>query len=468
MTGLKARTKRERGISVIFTAISLTTIVPLVGLAIDAGILYTVKGKLQMAVDAGALAGARALSRGNDDTTQQNNAKSVAQAYALLNFPSGYFNISPPAFPAGSITVDESVANQRSVTVSGTVNAPLYFLRWLGDTAANVSATATAVRRDVNVVIVMDRSGSLANSGSCSGLKSAAVQFVSKFANGRDNLGLVTFATSSANDFAIANNFNTASPSVTSILNSLNCTGGTNSAQGLYYGYQQLVGLNQPAALNVVLFFTDGYPNTFTASFPIKSSSSCSSKTNKEGVLAAGYSNPTGAPTSPSAMFGLLSWVGGTQPMSSDLNLPPNPPTSSSGCAYASDFTSVGSDIAYIPNTDVWGNSTNTGYQTVTSDGNGHIAANALNNQNAGWNAADDAGNKIRISTTIPNIHTYSIGLGNSGGIPADFLERAANDPRASNYNTNYPAGLYVYAPTSADLSNAFAEVASQILHLSK
>jgi len=468
MTEKKARTNREKGISVIFTAISLTTIVPLVGLAIDAGILYTVKGRLQMAVDAGALAGARALSRGNDDSSQQSNAKAVAQAYALLNFPSGYFNITPPAFSSGDITVDESVANQRSVTVSTHVSAPLYFLRWLGNTAATVNATATAVRRDVNVVIVMDRSGSLQNSGSCAGLKSAAVEFVTKFANGRDNVGLVTFATSSANDFSIANNFNTASPSVTSILNSITCTGGTNSAQGLYYGYQQLVALNQPSALNVVLFFTDGYPNTFTGLFPIKGSSGCTSKADKQGVLAAGYSNPLTAPTTPSAMFGLLSWVGGTQPMSSDLNLPPNPPTSSSGCAYASDFTTVGNDISYIPNSDVWGNSTNTGYQTVTTDGSGHIAANPMNNQNAGWNAADNAAYRIRTSVGIPNIHTYSIGLGNSGGLPADFLERAANDPRASNYDTTKPAGIYVYAPTSADLSNAFAEVASQILHLAK
>jgi Flp pilus assembly protein TadG len=465
MMGKRAKTNRERGISVIFTAISLTTIVPLVGLAIDAGILYTVKGRLQMAVDAGALAGARALSRGNDDASQQSNAKAVAQAYALLNFPSGYFNITPPTFPGGSITVDESVANQRSVTVSTNVTAPLYFLRWLGDTAATVNASATAVRRDVNVVIVMDRSGSLQNSGSCAGLKASAVEFVTKFANGRDNVGLVTFATSSANDFSLANNFNTASPSVSTILSSITCTGGTNSAQGLWYGYQQLVALNQPSALNVVLFFTDGYPNTFTALFPIKGSSSCTSKAAKQGVLAAGYSNPLTAPTTPSAMFGLLSWIGGTQPMASDLN---ETPTNSSGCAYNSDFTTVGNDIASIPNADVWGNSTNTGYQSVTTDASGNITATPMNNQNAGWNAADNAAFRIRNSAAIPNIHTYAIGLGNAGGTPADFLERSANDPRASNYDSTKPAGIYVFAPTSADLSNAFAEVASQILHLSK
>ena len=459
----RARTGREKGISVIFTALSLITIVPMVGLAIDAGILYTVKGKLQMAVDAAALAGARALSRGNDDTTQQSNAKAVAQAYAMMNFPNGYFTVASPTFNAGDITVDESVANQRSVTVTTRVTAPLYFLRWLGNTTATVSATATAVRRDVNVVIVMDRSGSLQNSGSCAPLKAAAVAFVGKFANGRDNLGLVTFATSSMNDFPIANNFNTAAPSVPTILNSINCTGGTNSAEGLWLGYQQLVTLNQPSALNVMLFFTDGYPNTFTGTFSILGSSPCTNKTARKGALAPGYANPLTAPTTPSSMFGLLNWQASAQPMASDLSISPD--GNSSNCAYASNFQNVATDISSIPNADIYGNSTNTGYQSVTTSG-GNITVNALNNQNAGWNAADNAGLRIRTSASIPKINVFSIGLGNAGGTPADFLERVANDPRASNYDNTKPAGIYVFAPTTADLSNAFSLIASEILHL--
>src|SRR5580693_8912161 len=150
MNGNNAKALNERGISMIFTAMTLVFIVPMVGLAIDAGILYTVKGKLQMAVDAASLAAARALSRGNDDATQQSNARAVAHEYVLLNFPNGYFNVGTPTFGSGSsgISIDESVANQRSVSVTASVTAPLYFLRWLGSTNTTVSATATAVRRD--------------------------------------------------------------------------------------------------------------------------------------------------------------------------------------------------------------------------------------------------------------------------------------------------------------------------------
>ena len=470
MNGNKPRTLKERGISLIFTAMTLVFIVPMVGLAIDAGILYTVKGKLQMAVDAASLAAARALSRGNDDTTQQSNATAEAEAYVLLNFPSGYFNVATPTFGVNNsgISIDESVANQRSVSVTAYVNAPLYFLRWLGTNNTTVSATATAVRRDVNVAIVMDRSGSLAISNSCTPLKGAAVSFVNKFANGRDNVALVTFATSSMPDFPIADNFQTASPGVPTILNSVNCTGGTNTGQGLWQGYQQLVTLNQPNALNVVLLFTDGYPNTFTATYPIKSSSSCTNKNPKTGVLAAGYSNPLTQPTTPSAIFGIMNSLATTQPMASDQT--PGPPTAQggdAGCSYASNLQSVANDIQSIPTLDFWGNNMNTGYQPVTMSG-GTISVTPMSVQNAGWNAADNAALRIRQSTTIPNIRIFSIGLGNSGGVPADFLERTANDPRASNFDSNYPAGTYVYAPQASDISDAFAQVASAILHLAR
>jgi Flp pilus assembly protein TadG len=461
----QAKTLKERGISLIFTAMTLVFIVPMVGLAIDAGILYTVKGKLQMAVDAASLAAARALSRGTDDATQQANARAVAQEYVLLNFPSGYFNVGTPTFGSGGsgISIDESVANQRSVSVTAFVVAPLYFLRWLGSTNTTVNATATAVRRDVNVVIVMDRSLSLSLSSSCGPLKAAAISFVSKFANGRDNLGLVTFASSSRADFPIANDFQTASPSVPSILGGLVCDGGTSSAMGLRNGYQQLVSLNQPTALNVVLFFTDGQPTAFTAAFPIQGSSTCSVHTPKTGVLAENGSSP----------WGLLDPNAGPQPLASDYPLLNTPANVSLGCTYAgswySNATSVGNDITSVPLTDLYGNNMNTGYRAVTTSG-GYMVLNWTNIQNASFNAADSQALKIRQSAVIPNIRTFAIGLGNvpTDPIPADFLERVSNDPRASNYDTSYPAGLYVFAPTSADISDAFAQVASEILHLAR
>lgn len=465
--------RNRRGSVLVVTGIALVFIVPMVGLSIDCGILYAVKTKLSGACDAGALAGARALSRGLDGPSQQASAISTAKSYIKMNFPNGYFGTPQPNPP--DPTVDTSIANQRSVSVSATVNAPTYFMKWLGYTTIPITATATAVRRDVNVVIVMDRSHSLTLSASCAPLKADAVNFVNKFANGRDNLGLVTFATSSKPDFPLATNFLTASPSATSILNSIDCEGGTNSAQGLYQGYQQLVQLAQPGALNVLVFFTDGYPTAVTATFPIKASSTCSSKTPKTAVLTAGFNSGVSL-INPVSPFGLLYQVASNQPMASDQTL--GPPGNYSGCAYASSFQNVAQDVTYIPSQDVYGNAMNTNYQpTPYYDGNGNIVIDAKgqNIVNASVNAADSMGLRIRqgavlpgVGGGIPNVRLYSIGLGNSGGVADDFMERIANDPRASNYDKNSPQGQYIYAPTSADISDAFTRVASEILRLAK
>jgi hypothetical protein len=118
----------------------------------------------------------------------------------------------------------------------------------------------------------------------------------------------------------------------------------------------------------------------------------------------------------------------------------------------------------------------NTNYQPVTYyDGNGDINLDPVSVMNASWNAADNAGYRIRQGVTVPGvggglsgINVFTIGLGNAGGVPNDFLERVANDPRASNYDSTKPTGLYIYAPTAAELSSAFSSIASQILHLAK
>jgi len=447
--------------------------VPAAGLAIDVGILYAIKARLSMAVDSGALAGARALSRGADGASQQTSAQSTATAMVKANFPTGYYSSYSLTIPTP--TVDTSVSNQRSVTVTATVTAPLYFMRWLRANSTNVAASATVTRKDVNVMIVLDRSGSLNLTGNCGNVRQAAVNFVNQFASGRDNVGLVTFATSSLVDFPISSSFSTASPSVTSIINSITCTGATNSAQALWQAYTQLVQLNQPGALNFILFFTDGQPTAITASAPISGSSSCSSKTNKTAVLASGYYS-TDAQT-PVAVGGLWNPTATAQPMSSDNNMFSN----STGCSYASNWSggsmwNVANDVPYIPSQDVYGNSTNNGYQSVTIS-NGNIAISSPQNmENVAVNAADNAGYRIRTGANISgvgslaNVTIFCIGLGtgNNIGPPQTFLERMANDPSASSYISAQPAGLFVNAATGADLGQAFARVASEILRIAR
>jgi hypothetical protein len=153
-------------------------------------------------------------------------------------------------------------------------------------------------------------------------------------------------------------------------------------------------------------------------------------------------------------------------------------------CAFANtwsnNWTSAASDIAGVPTTDIWGNNLNNGYLPVTNSG-GYISVpsnttGALNMINASTNAADSAASRIRsgatgvgVSTGFTGITVFSIGLGNST-YPANggFLQRVANDPASTSFDSAAPTGLYVFAPTSADLSDAFARIAAEILRLAK
>ncbi len=452
---------RQRGYILLFGALStLMILVPATGLAIDVGLMYLVQTQISASADAAVLAGARALSRGSDDATQHANAEATANTFFQANFPRGYLNTRN--LSVASVAATDSTY-LRSVTTNATVDVPLIFMRVFGLTSVSLHASSTATRRDVNIMVIMDRSGSLANSGSCAPLKAAAVNFVEKFAEGRDYLGLITFATSSRVDYAPAQTFKA---SVEGTLSNVVCSGATSSAQALWQGYQQLVGLNQQGALNAMVFFTDGRPTAVTAAYPIKGTSSCTSRTPKLGVLTVGYNG-----TVPQNAMGLYLQDAPPQPLASDLTLI----ASRANCRFAGNQSQVSSDVQYAPTTDYWGNSlTATGYRATTVSGAGLDIVSGQNVENFSTNAADHAALRVRrgdpdpshANLSLPDVVVFTIGLGNVDDV---LLKRIANDPSLSpNPVASGRQGRYVYAADATALDLAFTRVASEILRLAK
>ena len=80
---------REKGISLMLAVISLIFIIPMIGLAVDVGMLYVVKARLQGAVDGASLAAARALNLGQTTAAQATSAKQNAVNWFYANFPAG-------------------------------------------------------------------------------------------------------------------------------------------------------------------------------------------------------------------------------------------------------------------------------------------------------------------------------------------------------------------------------------------
>jgi Mg-chelatase subunit ChlD len=485
----------ERGfVLVLYSLMMLFIIVPVVGLAIDAGIMYMIKGKLQTAVDGAALGAARSLAANVILADQESNASAAGIANYHANFPTAWMQVTPVNDP----TVDwsQSTSSTAVVQVTGTVAAPTWFMRLLGFNSVNVSATSTATRRNLNVILVVDRSESLQDEGNCPILKADAESFVeNSFVEGRDQVGMVTFGTSYNYDFALNTTFKS---SLTTDLSNLTCTGFTNAAAGFTTGFNALLAntATNQFALNVIVFFTDGEPNTMTFGVnPSTNAASSSSSYYPLPVSTTSSCNPHTAGTTLSGVIagdvtyntwgGVFSWTNSGIPVSSDFNATSGPPT---GCSFQGGGGDIGTgnspsfrnDVSSLPTHDAFGNSTNTTWPGGTNGSfpysvslTGSTWYSLQNLENAGTNTLDNAAYNARVaaaSATMPYV-VYTIGLNPTstyGTVNQALLERVANDPASPVYSTTYTAGKFYYVPTAGQLSQAFAAIASDILRIAQ
>jgi Mg-chelatase subunit ChlD len=436
--------------------------VPIIGLGIDGSSLYIVRARLSQAVDAGVLAGAQSLNVGQDIASQTASATAVATKYFNANFPTGLWGTSNPSV---AVTVAQNdTTHLRSVAITASVTAPLYFMNIVHINSSTVQISATATRRDINVMLVLDRSGSMVDAGAIPSLKSAATSFVNQFASGRDKVGLEVMGGGTYMAYSPSVNFETDSPNVPTLIGEMAGGGATNTSQALWLAYQQLVNLNEPGALNVIVLFTDGRPTAFTGSFPIAASSHCTSKANKTAAITYYVDNNQ----NPFANAGLFQYL---DTSITDVNTEGEVIAGSAGCAYNNNQVwsgtaeNVTQDIASFPSQDIYGNGTNTGYQAVTLT----AVSNTATVDATSINAADSAATRIRADANLTPV-IYTIGLGGTSIYPPEtgFMQRISNDPASPTFNSAEAAGMYVYSPDYTQLQAAFETIASQLLRLSQ
>lgn len=453
--------KRKRGVVMLmFASLLIFIVIPIVGLAIDVGILYAIKAKLQTATDGACLAAARGLSRGLSLDAQKASATLTAERFFAANMPTSWMGLSA-ATPV--VSFPAAPPKTTIVKIDSSVVAPTYFMRILGKYNVTLRANGAANRRDVNIMMVIDRSGSLG--ADCPALRTAAISFVDSFVDGRDKLGLVTFGTTYRTDFALATDFKSrgAGGDLVSLINGINCVGGTNAGVSYWTAYQQLNITPEPGALNVILFFTDGIPTAVHhPAVPISGSSPCTDKSAKNAVVTTGGSNPWG-----------LNLPLETNPPGSVPNPDWRAAANSGGCYYAGGsapnyrFNSLSTDVPHLgPSSGKDVNNINfTGWKALTTS-SGNISRTATNINNMASNVLDNASQLVRTQSVASGLDviTFTIGL---GAVDEVLLKRVANTTDATNYNPAHPKGTYVFAANAAQLQQAFAQLASDILRLS-
>jgi hypothetical protein len=315
-----------------------------------------------------------------------------------------------------------------------------------------VLRAATATRRDVNVMMVLDRSGSMEQAHAIDDLQDAAGKFVNKFAAGRDKVGMLTFGGASYLPYRLSVNFKTGSPNIPDMIRNIEGGGATNTSQALWLAYNELQAQDEPGALNVIVLFTDGQPTAFTANFQpyLAGTSSCQNKnTPKLGFLTFSTSGA-------SSSLGILYPTRNTFEADDELQRFAD---NSQNCAYTGDPRRVTLDVSRMPPNDSYGNLTSGYAGTPTSISPTHV-------EMASINATDNSARRIRTDDRLRPV-IFVIGLGGANPPDKELMKRLANDPAASNYDRSQSAGLFVWSPSAAQLQDAFLRIASEILRLS-
>ncbi len=165
---LKASLRRlgrdERGAVLLMFGLLLLPLVAAIGLAIDAMVSFTIENRIQRALDAAGLAAGRAAT--DEELAIQ------AQQFFDANFSTG---------PDVAELLDFNVVTAGDqITLEATARVPNHFMQLFGFDAQTV-AVSTVIHREVRqmeLVLVMDNTGSMRSGGKIDAMKDAAIELV--------------------------------------------------------------------------------------------------------------------------------------------------------------------------------------------------------------------------------------------------------------------------------------------------
>jgi Flp pilus assembly protein TadG len=414
------RRRNQRGSTLILHVLMLTGTVAAVGLAVDVGSIYMIRARLSSAVDAAALAAGRSVNLANSVATATTNATTTAQQFFNANFPAGYLNaIGTPTVTPTFTQVTDGNGNPTgtlNIAVSAAVSAPTYFMNIFNISNVNVTASGTASRRGVVLMLVLDQSSSMNTSAdpvtgltACQAMVQAAQNFITLFSP-YDQIGLVTFDITAHLTYAPSSSYGDGT--LNTDIGNITCGSNTNTISALELAYQEIQGVGLPLAENEIVLFTDGSPNGISAQYALKTvrdsrwgpalsspapptqhgstfgqTNSCndvgpsdSNGVNDEAICIDMPAVCTSA--GPMTSYGTLaqwgdqnSWGGTTYGLAPPTDSYSNPSFSSYGCSGANGgTTNIRQYIDYIPDNDMYGNS----LHGVTATGTGPTVTGGL------------------------------------------------------------------------------------------
>ena len=492
----------QRGIALTYFGIFLIAIALIVGLAVDLGRAYAVRLQLAIAVDAAALAAARAVPDGEDE------ARREAEKIFAVNFPDGDLGVASMSGPSVEFDTVQNGPDRGAhlVTVSATAPLPTTFMRVGGFESIDVGARGQSTRRLVDLAFVIDHSASLVEGGAYGAVKEAANQFIDFFDDANDRVSLILFGTDTVVTDPIHDNsrgFDSAS--IHNHINSSAAIGKTATAEGLYRGWDQLrrVPPGLQSGVRVIVLFTDGAPNAISANFRRRlSPTDTTTFVPTHGTLhvqdfpaRGGFSSDTpvvrGLQQSTSSCCGTIDrdpscttpggcpWLGPLNHAAQQYTdgrlqgIPQLPKMSthqqpqSPGMPTSFPFYTPG-----LP-----GQRQLLVETTGTANDENPYPSHAQNVAKASRNLVETIANEARNDGSGQHrIRIFTLGLGQllnePTGYPAEtgssILQRIANDPESPDFDDSQLEGKYYFAGDPTQLENAFQEIRDQIIRLTE
>lgn len=198
-----SKTRRDRrGASVVFMVFLMTVVLAMVAFSIEIGRMYLLHSQIQTAVDAGALAASLKLS---EDYTATDEAAAAAREFVQRNrvgfgvtVPEDAIQVETGYWDADSGQFTPSYLITNAVRVSGRQDdEPFYFARIFGQTtfSAPAAAIASSSGSPLDIMMVLDLSGSMNSQGRIQALRNAAPEFVNVIdeAGGSDQIGVMVY-----------------------------------------------------------------------------------------------------------------------------------------------------------------------------------------------------------------------------------------------------------------------------------
>lgn len=308
---LKYPVRQRRGAIIAMVAVLLLVLFVISAFAINLCYMELCQCELQVACDASCRAGARELARTGNQTSAFDKAASIASQNNVASAPLillqgdvtfGKSNRPNQTqrydFESGNTPVNAIRINARRTNGSGSGAVPLFLGNILGTTTFQPQEFATATASELDVVLVVDSSGSMAyepdetvgshpraadtnsngvwDSGEWgigdpppvpgnarwNGLLGATSSFIGKLqaTYSTEKLAAVKFSDSAT----LVNDFTTGYPSIYNSLANNSPTGMTAIGEGMYLAIDrfQNSSARRPGAVKVMIVLTDGVENT--------------------------------------------------------------------------------------------------------------------------------------------------------------------------------------------------------------